>query len=101
MLGFFENEAKVSCPARILLQNKASPIPELPGLHCAAYFGLEFDVFFLLDRDCDVEAADTLGRSALSWAADEGLAGIVQVLCIMRLSGIEMILMYRHQFHGR
>ncbi|RDW79059.1 ankyrin repeat domain-containing protein [Aspergillus mulundensis] len=81
VLGFLENRLNVLRSARVLLEDKAWPVPtDLHGIHLASYFGLEDAVCRLIAGGHDVDMVDSLGRSPLSWAAAEGHKSLVELL---------------------
>ena len=51
------------------------------GLHGAAFFGIvEVVPALLAMKEWDINATDTMGRTALAWAAIRGNEGIVKIL---------------------
>uniref|UniRef100_A0A7S2Q9B8 Uncharacterized protein n=1 Tax=Zooxanthella nutricula TaxID=1333877 RepID=A0A7S2Q9B8_9DINO len=62
------------------LASRFSPGKWVNVLHCAAFFGNEDLVRFLLDDGADIDARSALGASALLWAANAGEAGAFGLL---------------------
>jgi len=52
----------------------------MTGLHLAAYFGVKVIVQLHLEQGANVDAADSYGRTPLSWAAQNGHTEVVQLL---------------------
>ena len=56
-------------------------IPLFIGLHCASYFGIVEVVEALMETEgCDINQQDSLGHTALTWAACNGKEGVVGLL---------------------
>ena len=74
----------------ILLFNRARPlsytlpfvdIPLFIGLHCASYFGIVEVVEALMETEgCDINQQDSVGFTALMWAACNGKEEVVRLL---------------------
>jgi len=62
------------------LASRFSPGKWVNVLHCAAFFGNEDLVRFLLDDGADIDARSALGASALLWAANAGESGAFGLL---------------------
>lgn len=78
VLNFLMDDAKMSFSAQAML-----PITKyhFPGLHLAAYFGLDKYVReILMDKEIKVDTRDNGGRTALSWAAGNGHEAVVKML---------------------
>jgi ankyrin repeat protein len=53
---------------------------EVTGSHLAAYFGLEGVILELLGRSNPIDSKDSLGRTPLSWAAQNAHESVVELL---------------------
>ena len=86
-LDFLENEARVSSSSQALRASGnrfcySQNIPEMTGLHLAAYFGLSEAIITLLNNghDPDSQRHQYYSQAPLSWAAENGHDAVVKLL---------------------
>ena len=78
-----ESEAKLSgsCQAMMIQYDDSQKVPrQVIGAHLAAYFGLNETTIGLLEDVHEPDSKDDLGRTPLSWAAEEGHEAVVKLL---------------------
>ena len=88
VMEFLDQKAQVEAPSQALMAIKHSGhskySQEFPrkmiAPHLAAYFGVEEAADALLKRGVDVDTKDSDGRSPISYAAENGYDGVINLL---------------------
>jgi ankyrin repeat protein len=96
VLKFLQDGSKVNVAGQILLDSSNVPYPGVMprdppknlGMHVASCFGLQQTINYQLQDGTDPNAVDHYGRTALSYAAQNGHEAVVMLL--LTWSGIEV-----------
>ncbi|RDW77988.1 hypothetical protein BP5796_05840 [Coleophoma crateriformis] len=89
ILNFLKSQDNIDASSQGLLATKrytshrgySQEIPKrMTGLHLLGYFGEKIVIQLLLEKGAEIEAKDTYGRTALSYAASEGHEAVVKLL---------------------
>jgi Ankyrin repeats (3 copies) len=76
-LKFLMDDGKVSASSQALFPY---PRPRFCGMHLGAYFGLNDNIMVRLLEEKDPDSRDSLGRTPLSYATENGNARLVELL---------------------
>ena len=88
VVEFLHHEMNVEAATQAMLARKRHPwqynysqnVPrQITGLHLSAHFGITEVAAVILDW-ADLDSKDTVGRTPLSWAAENGHEGVVKLL---------------------
>jgi ankyrin repeat protein len=83
ILNLLESKAKVSAANQAMMismrySGYSQRVPmQITGVHLAAYFGLVRTIIGLLNNGYNPDLCDSLGRTPLSWAAENGHEAVV------------------------